>query len=150
VALCTATGLQGSPTIASDGAGGAIVTWTDFRSGTNSDIYAQRVDANGFAVLTGIDVPAAPVELHQNYPNPFNPTTSVTYSIPQKCNVTLEIFDVSGKCVACLVDGHQEKGSHAVEWNGEDEKGNPLASGIYLYRLEAGGQTITRKMVLLR
>ena len=150
VALCTATGGQGGAAIASDGAGGAILTWGDGRSLPGSDVYAQRIDANGFAVLTAADMPAAPVELHQNYPNPFNPTTMVTYSVPEKCNVTLEIYDVSGKCIACLVDRQKEKGSYAVEWNGEDEKGSSVASGIYLCRLAAGNQMISRKMVLLR
>jgi hypothetical protein len=150
VALCTAAGPQGSTAIVSDGAGGAIVAWQDYRGGTNWDIYSQRVDANGFLVLTATDAPAVPIELHQNYPNPFNPTTTITYSIPEKSNVTLKVYDVSGKCIARLVDGEQEKGVHAVEWVGKDEKGTSVASGIYLYRLAAGNRTISRKMVLLR
>ena len=150
VALCTASGDQEFPTIASDDAGGATVTWMDYRSGTNFDIYAQRVDANGFAVLTAADAPAVPLHLNQNYPNPFNPTTTVTYSVPEKSNVILVIYDVSGKRIACLVDGQQEKGSHSVEWSGKDEKGSSVASGIYVYRLAAGGRTISKKMVVLR
>ena len=149
VALCTATGNQNYPTIASGGAGGAIVTWHDKRS-ESWDIYAQRVDANGLVWLTPTDTPPEPTELHQNYPNPFNPATTVTYSISAECNVTLKIYDISGKCVACLVNKQQEKGSYSVEWNGRDEDGNSVASGIYLYRLEAGNQKISRKMVVLR
>ena len=149
VTLCAATLDQYYPTIASDGWGGAIVTWYDNRSG-DSDIYALRVDANGFPVLTVTDVPAAPVELRQNYPNPFNPTTTVSYFVPEKCGVTLKIYDISGKCIAYLVDMQQEKGSHVAEWNGKDEKGNPVASGIYFYRLTAGDQLLSKKMVLLR
>jgi len=149
-ALCTAMGSQMYPTITSDGWGGAIVTWQDSRSGSNSHIYALRVDANGFALLTGTDAPAVPIELQQNYPNPFNPTTTMTYSVPERCNVALKIYDVSGKCVARLVDKEQEKGSYTVAWNGKDETGSSVASGIYLYRLSAGNQTIARKMVLLR
>jgi hypothetical protein len=150
VTLCTATGNQQYPQITSDGWGGAIVTWHDSRSGTNKDIYGLRVDANGFAVLTAGDAPAVPMELHQNYPNPFNPATTVTYSVPGKCKVTLRIYDVSGKCIACIVDRQQEKGSYAMEWNGKDEKGNSVASGIYICSLAAGNRTISRKMVLLR
>jgi len=150
VALCTVTGDQHYPAITSDGASGAIVTWYDYRLFGNYDIYAQRVDANGFAVLTAADEPPAPVELHQNYPNPFNPATTLTYSVLEKCNVTLKIYDISGTCIASLVDGQREKGSYAVEWNGKDEKGNSLASGIYLCKLAAGDQTISKKMVLLR
>jgi len=150
VALCAATEAQMQPQITSDGAGGAIVAWYDYRSGGYSDIYGLRVDANGFAPLTATDASAVPLQLHQNYPNPFNPATTVTYSIPEKFNVTLKIYDVSGKCVACLVDWQQEKGSYAVEWSGKDEKGNSVASGIYFCRLAAGSRTIVRKMVLLR
>ena len=150
VALSTAAGAQMQPQITSDGAGGAIVVWYDYRNGGHPDIYGLRVDANGFAPLTATDASAVPLQLHQNYPNPFNPATTVTYSIPEKFNVTLKIYDVSGKCVACLVDWQQEKGSYAVEWSGKDEKGNSVASGIYFCRLAAGSRTIVRKMVLLR
>jgi hypothetical protein len=150
VSLCTASGRQTIPAIVSDGAWGAIVAWNDDRNADNRDIYAQRVDANGFALLTGTDAPAVPIELHQNYPNPFNPATTMTYSVPERCNVALKIYDVSGKCVARLVDREQGRGSHSVEWNGKDETGNSVASGIYLYRLSAGNQTIARKMVVLR
>jgi predicted lipoprotein with Yx(FWY)xxD motif len=149
VPLCTATGDQSYPQIISDGAGGAIITWMDDRSG-NSDIYALRIDANGSTGVTASDAPAVPIELQQNYPNPFNPTTTVAYSVPERCNVALKIYDVSGKCVARLVDKEQEKGSYTVAWNGKDETGNSMASGIYLYRLSAGNQTIAKKMVLLR
>jgi predicted lipoprotein with Yx(FWY)xxD motif len=149
VGVCTATQGQAYPAIVSDGASGAIVTWADLRTGV-WDIYAMRVDANGFPVLTAGGEPATPLELRQNYPNPFNPATTVSYSVPERCNVTLEIYDVSGRRVASLVDRQEEKGSHAVEWNGKDEKGNAVASGIYLSRLGAGNQTISKKMVLLR
>ena len=150
IALCTAMGEQESARITSDGAGGAIVAWWDHRSGTTGwDIYAQIVYADG-SVPTAADAPAAPIELHQNYPNPFNPTTTVTYSVAEKCSVTLKIYDVSGKYIVSLADRKQEKGSYAVEWNGQDERGNLVASGIYLYKIVAGNQAISRKMVLLR
>jgi hypothetical protein len=151
VALCTAALAQQNPQITSDGWGGAIVTWDDPRKGaTFSDIYALRVDANGFAVLTGTDAADVPMELHQNFPNPFNPVTMVTYSVPEKCNVTVEIYDVSGKRIECLVDKQQEKGSYAVEWNARNARGNSVSSGVYFCRLTAGHRTITKKMILLK
>ena len=151
VAVCTAAGNQEFPTSTSDGAGGAVVAWMDYRSPAGSwDIYGLRVNADGSAVIAGTDTPAVPIELRQNYPNPFNPATTVTYSIQKKCDVTLKIYDVSGKCIARLVDARQEKGSYAVHWNGKDGKGNPVGSGIYFYRLAAGSGTISRKMVLVR
>jgi hypothetical protein len=150
VSLCTATDNQWDPMIVSDGAGGAIVAWWDYRSGTSCDIYAQRVDAHGSAPATGADAPAVSIALDQNYPNPFNPMTTVTYSIPEKCNVMLDIYDASGKRVQCLVHGEREKGSYRVEWDGRDDQGNSVASGIFFYRLTAGNQTISRKLVLVR
>ena len=150
VAVCAAVDDQQYPQITSDGSNGAIITWGDYRNGSDRDIYAQKVDANGFVPLTDADAPAVSVELRQNYPNPFNPVTTVAYSIAAKCEVTLEIYDASGKCLARLVDKQQEKGSYAVQWNGKDERGSRAASGIYFYRLTAGGRTIAKKMVLLR
>jgi hypothetical protein len=145
VSLCAARWDQEAPQIATDGASGAIVTWMDGR-GTYWDIYAQRINANATAVFA----PAAPIVLDQNYPNPFNPATTIKYSIPEKCAVTLKIYDVAGKCVACLIDRQQGEGSYAVEWGGEDGRGKSVASGIYVCRLAAGNQTISKKMVLLR
>ena len=150
VPLCTTMEAQMQPQIVSDGAGGAIVVWYDYRNGSQTDIYGLRVDANGFPPLTVADAPIAAVELRQNYPNPFNPTTTVTYSIPEKCRVVLKIYDVSGRCIACLVDRQQEKGSYAVGWSGRDEKGKSVASGIYFCRLAAANQIISKKMVMLR
>ncbi len=149
VTLCAATLDQCYPTIASDGWEGASITWYDNRNG-NNDIYALRIDANGFAPLTDTDVPAVPIALHQNYPNPFNPATTIAYTIAEKGNVALRIYDASGKRVACLVDARLEKGSYKAEWNGKGENGNPAASGVYFCRLTAGDRTLSKKMVLSR
>ena len=149
VPVCVVTGGQTYPTIASDGWGGAVIAWQDFR-GADWDISCMRIDANGLPVLTAAETPAARIELHQNYPNPFNPTTTLSYSIPAKCRVTLGIYDISGRCVARLVDAAQDKGSYKVEWSGRDGAGNPLASGVYFCRLASGTRTISKKMVLLR
>ncbi|MEE9269905.1 MAG: PQQ-dependent sugar dehydrogenase [Candidatus Krumholzibacteria bacterium] len=83
--------------------------------------------------------------LGQNYPNPFNPVTRITYSLPQAGHVRLSVYDVAGRLIDGLVDTVQPVGEHAVVW---DAAGLP--SGIYFYRLQAGGVTETRKMVLLK
>jgi len=238
VALCTATGDQGFPQITFDGVGGAIVSWYDYRSG-NWDIYAQRVDAAGHTVVatllqnyassfsgdriaitwtlseidegiefsveratasdgpfielpssalrqdrlsftfsdgdwqpnmsywyrveyqidnerkvlfeTGpIATPALPLTLYQNNPNPFNPSTTISYYIPEKCLVKLDVFDVVGARVARLVSSEEASGYHSVEWKGMNAEGDRVASGVYFYRLTAGKKTISRKMVLLQ
>ncbi len=95
-------------------------------------------------------IPAISLSLFQNHPNPFNPTTTINYYLPENCPVLLEIFDVSGKRIATLINESQEKGQYSMEWNGQDQNGNAVSSGTYFYRLKAGKETISKKMILLR
>lgn len=90
------------------------------------------------------------IELEQNYPNPFNPSTHISFKIPQKSKVFLEIFDIFGKQITTLVNEELDAGKHTVEWNGRDDFGNFVASGVYFYRISAGKTSITKKMILLR
>jgi hypothetical protein len=83
--------------------------------------------------------------LRQNYPNPFNPTTHIAYAIPKACYVRLRVFDMLGREVAVLVDGNAEPAWYTVTYQAQH-----LPSGVYLYRLEAGGFVQTKKMVLLK
>ncbi len=237
VALCTAEGDQMLPAIASDGVGGAIVTWGDARNGS-CDIYAQRVctgvapvatlltsftasvdesvvrvgwelsepvagltfdvlrssagpgafeeisvaiESNGKAysfadkrcapgsilryrvdvtesgarrTLFETDAMAVPVgllALFQNAPNPFNPTTTLRYYLPAACEVTLSIFDASGRLVATLVDRERrEAGQHIGTWSGLDSRGEAVPSGVYFSMLIAGKDRLSNKLILLR
>lgn len=97
-----------------------------------------------------IETPVMPLTLHQNVPNPFNPSTTIQYYLPEPCRVTLDIFDVGGKRIARLVDRTDGPGYRETVWNGIDETGRAAASGIYLYRLTAGKETLAKKMVLLK
>jgi plastocyanin len=83
--------------------------------------------------------------LHQNFPNPFNAATQIAYELPKAGNATLRVFDVLGREVATLVDGHVDAGSHRVMFDGSG-----LASGVYFYRLEAGDFVTAKKMMLLK
>ena len=85
------------------------------------------------------------IQLDQNYPNPFNPTTTISYSLDNTTNVTLEVFDLMGRKVSTLVQGKQSAGEQTINFDA-----SALASGVYLYRLVAGGQILTKKMVLLK
>lgn len=91
-----------------------------------------------------VDVPSKLV-LEQNYPNPFNPTTMISYSIPEAGNVELSIYSLNGQKVAELVNGRQAQGRHLVSWDA-----SKVASGIYFYRITAGNEVLTRKMVLIK
>jgi hypothetical protein len=93
--------------------------------------------------------------LSQNYPNPFNPMTTIRFDVPEKAgegvNVSLEIFSIRGMKVKTMVNNQFMKpGSYTVNWNGRDEHGNHVGSGIYIYRINAGEFTSYRKMVMLK
>jgi hypothetical protein len=95
------------------------------------------------------------VELAQNYPNPFNPETDIRYELPYDGNVTLAVFDLTGRRVALLESGPKAAGRHLVRWDGRDGAGNRVSSGIYFYRLEAtapnGTATVlTKKMTVMK
>jgi len=91
-------------------------------------------------------------ELYQNYPNPFNPETVVEFVNPRSraVHVSLEIFNILGQRIRILVDRPVEPGRHRIVWDGRDQSGRATATGIYLYRLRAGTDILTRKMILLK
>ena len=105
------------------------------------------------ATSTGVEggelIPAA-FELRQNAPNPFNPITVISYALPEKARVTVEVYNIAGRLVRTLVDEEQEAGLRSVTWDGTDESGRSVASGVYLYRVDAGERSAKRRMVLLK
>jgi len=94
--------------------------------------------------------PSLTNSLAQNYPNPFNPQTTIAFSIAQRANVDLEVYDVNGALVRTLANDTRAAGAYQVEWDGRDTHGTAVASGVYFYKLNAGSFTQTRKMVLLK
>ncbi|MCD4698757.1 MAG: T9SS type A sorting domain-containing protein, partial [Bacteroidales bacterium] len=88
--------------------------------------------------------------LEQNYPNPFHSHTWINYSIPELSNVALHIYNVRGELVRTLQNGQQPAGKHSIEWNGLNDSGNPVGSGIYFYRLKTEGFTGSMKMFMLK
>ena len=95
-------------------------------------------------------VPQYTNKLTNNYPNPFNPETTISFEIAEKQQTTIEIYNMKGQKVRTLIDRTLEAGSHNLVWNGKDENGNSVASGLYLYRLKAGKYTSTKKMILMK
>ena len=98
---------------------------------------------------TATEVPEV-FTLSQNTPNPFNPSTAIAFTLSRPEVVHLTVYDALGRAVAVLAAGNYSVGSHTVRWDGRDGRGNAVSSGVYLYRLEAGGKTETRKMLLAR
>jgi ligand-binding sensor domain-containing protein len=97
-----------------------------------------------------IAVPTA-FELTQNFPNPFNPSTSIKFGLPVKSRVSLKLYNLLGKEIATLLDGEEkDAGYHAIIWEGKDQHGKALPSGIYFYRLQVGQIVLTKKMTSLK
>ncbi|MFH1195434.1 MAG: T9SS type A sorting domain-containing protein [bacterium] len=89
-------------------------------------------------------------ELSQNYPNPFNPSTVITFSLPEKSIVRLEVYNILGEKVITLFDGEQTTGKHSIAWNAKNQYGIDVASGVYLVKMNAGSFSQTKKMMLIR
>jgi hypothetical protein len=99
--------------------------------------------------ITGVPQPQTPANrlvLYPNYPNPFNPSTAIKYYLPEKMDVTLEVYDLTGRLITRLVDERQEPGLHSVEWRGLDATGREVSAGVYIYRLQSGDQVQSQRM----
>lgn len=107
---------------------------------------------NAYQVTPNQDqtVPELHTALQTNYPNPFNPVTTIAYSIKDNAPVQLEVYNLKGQLVKTLVDQIQTSGQHSVIWNGTDNSGKTVGSGVYYYRLRSGRFSSTRKMVLMK
>ena len=123
-------------------------------------VYSSE-KGGGFSVYTNDMVVSIDTEgvlpdeltLSQNYPNPFNPSTMIQFSIPQgfeALDVKLEVFNVLGQNVRTLANKPLASGTYQVGWNGLNETGNPVAGGMYIYRLQAGTEVLSSKMILLK
>jgi hypothetical protein len=88
--------------------------------------------------------------LAQNYPNPFNPFTQISFELAHRTRAGLRIYDPAGRLIRVLLDETLEPGPHAVIWDGRNDHGHAVSSGMYFYRLEAGGFIDTRQLVVLR
>jgi hypothetical protein len=122
-------------------------------SGENTPNAVLRADAVKFSFkkeITGVNHNAELIhpgkfELEQNYPNPFNPATTIKYSIPQKCLVTLKVYDILGRLITTLVNEEKYAGEYEARFDGSN-----LSSGIYLYKIYAGSFTSAKKLVLIK
>lgn len=149
---------QNEHKVISDLAGGAIVCWYEVGTGSGFGIFAQQVSRNGNlgeVLATSVSQPdesSMPTQyiLHQSYPNPFNAGTIVKYEIPESKFVTLVIYDIKGNEVIALINEKQPPGAYQVNWNGKNQKGGDVASGIYFYQLRAGNFVQTKKTLLIR
>jgi hypothetical protein len=113
------------------------------------DILLWLQNAVGPPTATG-DHPAYAFSLSQNRPNPFNPATTIEYTVARRGRVSLRVYDVAGRLARTLVDDDKDAGVHRATWDGRNDGGGRVASGVYFYRLASGRKVITKKMVLLK
>lgn len=97
---------------------------------------------------TGSNLP--PMLLAHNYPNPFNPSTTIQFGLTDSSPVELSVYNLSGQKISILFKGNLDAGYHEANWNGKDQQGKPVSSGIYIYQLKAGDQRIVKKMMLIK
>ena len=88
--------------------------------------------------------------LAQNSPNPFNSATEIEYFIPENADVSIEVYDLRGKKVKQLVNEFQTAGTYSVNWNSTDEKGNPMPTGSYFYKIKAGEYETQKRMLFIK
>ena len=132
---------------------GAFIPLNDNRSKIKTPSRLKLiVGTRDFAETHRGDIPLEPTvyELRQNYPNPFNPVTTIEYQLAERGPTRLEIVNIMGQHVRTLVDKTQNAGTHLIEWNGQDDAGQPCASGLYFYRLSTPGWITTKKMIRLQ
>jgi hypothetical protein len=140
---------------AEDYTGDWTITVIDAQVGNSGRLTGWGVILTLSPVITSIEETVAaelPKEflLHPNYPNPFNPITTIRYDLKESVNVTLKIYNILGQEVRTLVNERQTAGYKSVDWDARNDVGVNVASGIYIYKLEAGSFIQARKMVLLR
>jgi choice-of-anchor B domain-containing protein len=115
-----------------------------------SGLYLFSVEGHTGAVTGVRDRSRDAARLEQNFPNPFNPSTSIPFELRTAGHARLRVYNVQGALVRTLVDDPLPAGRHATTWDGTDDRRRPAASGVYYYRLDAGGDSSTRRMVLLK
>ncbi|MYA21712.1 MAG: T9SS type A sorting domain-containing protein, partial [Gemmatimonadetes bacterium] len=115
-------------------------------------VYTYTVtDANGASLSLSLQTLPAAFSLADNFPNPFNPATTIQYALPQAADVELTVYNVLGQPVRTLIAEHQNAGRYVVEWDATNDSGHSLSSGMYFYRLQAGGEFHeVKKMLLLK
>jgi hypothetical protein len=124
----------------------------DIAWGTSPDLNTNGIPDECEDLSSGVlERVASSYRLFQNVPNPFNPTTAIRFDVPAAGGrVTLQVFRVEGRLVRTLVDGYAAGGGQSIVWDGSDDRGRRVSSGLYFYRLRAAGFTEVRKMILLR
>ncbi len=146
--LCSAGGDQWFPVIVNASVGHVIAAWSDFR-GTDQDIYAQILDTNSTGTAAG-RAPRPGLAILHNYPNPFSAGTEIEIQMPHDGAISIDVYDVAGRSVRSQRTGEQRAGRATLRFDGRNDAGHDLPSGVYFYRVTANGETAAHRMVILR
>ena len=128
----------------------------NFKDGTTVSYEIEDIQKIDFSDLTSLEdmkkmqAIVKSFKLRQNYPNPFNPSTTIRYEIPEKGKVEVSIFDLNGKLIKNLVNRYQTAGSHQIVWKGENQAGQKVASGFYIYTVKFNNTVSSKKMLLIK
>ena len=119
-------------------------------SGNDIVLYLDTFTPKGKGPKSLATVSPDHFTLSQNHPNPFNPTCEIAYALPTDCRVTLTIYNILGQKVRVLVDEYQSVGNKSAKWDGKDDQGQEVTSGVYFYRIQAGDFEETKRMILVK
>jgi hypothetical protein len=140
----------------SGGNRGASVTFINSENALSSFKQAEEKEVELWSLLEnqitdgGIYSPEISKSiLHKNYPNPFNPTTTISFSIPEQSKIQIMIYNIKGQKVKTVTNESFDKGNHFVVWNGVDDSGKSVSSGVYFYNLNVNGKSNSIKRCLL-
>ncbi|MBC8367158.1 T9SS type A sorting domain-containing protein, partial [bacterium] len=131
------------------GAGYGTAAGVTFHRYYVGEVLRNVFDKGGGTIIDAPEVPAY-TRLDGNFPNPFNPKTTIRFATANAGDVNLTVYDITGRAVKVLVDGHMDAAPHEVVWDGTDNNGYKTASGVYFYKLHADSKVFTDKMVLLK
>jgi hypothetical protein len=150
LAVCSEGSGQASQKIASDDAGGAIVTWVDYRGG-NADIYAQRMYANGAVASVSPTIAPERFEMFAPSPNPVREgRLTIRFALPSSARVSAQVLDLAGHRVRTLATEREfSAGTQALAWDGRNDAGAGLPAGVYFARVRLGARSETRRVILL-
>ena len=139
------------PELVKVGDGRSLVVYQSLRpTPYGSDRIYGRLFESSVGVEEEKPFPIFQFKLFQNRPNPFIGSTRISFNLPASCIISLKIYDISGRLVKIIEEGKTKAGFYTIDWEGSDENGKSLSSGIYFYRIKAGDNIDTRKLILLK
>ena len=128
-----------------------VKTYSPYLEQFETDTSSQFILSYDMSVLmTSKELLPVEFTINQNYPNPFNPTTTLRYDLPEDANVNITIYDMMGRQVSTLVSTQQTAGYRSTQWNATNSFGEPVSAGLYIYTIQAGKFSQTKKMILLK